>query len=186
MHIFAQRAVSCISFSAFFGDFCSFILQQLYPVYSLLWNISKARSGYLGADLNYLQISFQVNTLTTTMEKQPSEGDDAFHHLVQDLSRTLGTSSGFGFADIEPQDLQRLMAGYNSRESDWLQYAWGDPGQPYTRNLVDNGNGRSNLVGLNRSLGILLTFVIAHSSLDSGERKPYTRPRKCSLCNEGI
>ena len=85
--------------------------------------------------------------MATIMEQRPSKGGDAFHRLVRDLSRALGPSSGVDSADIDPQDLQRLMADYNSRESDWLQYAWGDPSRPYTRNLVDKGNGKSNLVG---------------------------------------
>ena len=115
-----------------------------------------------------------MNALTTIMEKQPSEGDDTFHRLVQDLRRTLDPSSGLDSAEIDPQHLQRLMEKYISVESDWFQYALGDPSQPYTRNLVDKGNGKSNLVGNNIPMGIFLTSVTAHFSLESRERKPYT------------
>jgi hypothetical protein len=49
--------------------------------------------------------------------------------------------------EIDPNDLQELMRAYTSKESDWRQYALYDPSRNYTRNLVDEGNGKSNLVG---------------------------------------
>lgn len=71
---------------------------------------------------------------------------DAFHQLVQDLSKVLGPSSGIDSAEVDPEDLQALMRDYVSNASEWMQYALGDPSRNYTRNLVDRGNDKSNLV----------------------------------------
>ena len=71
---------------------------------------------------------------------------DAFHQLVQDLSNVLGPSSGINSADVDPADLQRLMEQYTSRDLDWTIYAMNDSSKTYTRNLVDKGNGKSNVV----------------------------------------
>lgn len=71
---------------------------------------------------------------------------DPFHRLVSDLSRILGPSSGLNSSDIEVTELQKLMESYTSKESDWSRYAFSDFSRGYTRNLVDEGNGKSNLV----------------------------------------
>lgn len=39
------------------------------------------------------------------------------------------------------------MAAYESNEEDWSKYAFADKSRAYTRNLVDSGNGKANLVG---------------------------------------
>lgn len=72
--------------------------------------------------------------------------DSAFEKLVQDLSATLGPSSGLDSDDVNPLDIQRLMQQYVSKSDEWAPYALGDGSRPYTRNLVDEGNGKSNLV----------------------------------------
>ena len=71
---------------------------------------------------------------------------DKFHQLVDDLSRILGPSSGLDSADIDVKHLEELMASYISKESEWQKYAFSDLTRGYTRNLVDEGNGKSNLV----------------------------------------
>lgn len=71
---------------------------------------------------------------------------DAFHSLVQELSRVLGPSSGIDSEDVDPQELQALMERYTSNPSEWQKYALGDHSRNYTRNLVDKGNGKSNLL----------------------------------------
>lgn len=71
---------------------------------------------------------------------------DAFQRLVQDLSAVLGPSSGLDSEDVDPLDLQNLMEKYISKESEWEPYALPDPSRTCTRNLVDRGNGKSNLV----------------------------------------
>lgn len=71
---------------------------------------------------------------------------DAFHALVQDLSLILGPSSGIDSEDVDPRELQSLMERYTSNPSEWQKYALGDYSRNYTRNLVDKGNGKSNLL----------------------------------------
>lgn len=71
---------------------------------------------------------------------------DPFHCLVKSLSDVLGPSSGIDSADVNPQDLINLMSIYTSKEEEWKDYAFADPSRNYTRNLVDKGNGKSNLL----------------------------------------
>jgi cysteine dioxygenase len=71
---------------------------------------------------------------------------DRFHQLVDDLSRILGPSSGLNSDDVDVKHLEQLMLDYVSKESDWQRYAFADMTRGYTRNLVDEGNGKSNLV----------------------------------------
>lgn len=77
-----------------------------------------------------------------------SEGKavDEFHRLVEELSRNLGPSSGLDSNDVNVQKLQSLMEHYTSKEEDWKRYAFSDMTRGYTRNLVDEANGKSNLV----------------------------------------
>jgi len=71
---------------------------------------------------------------------------DAFHTLISDLARILGPSSGIDSADVDPLELQSLMDNYISNESEWRKYALNDNSRCYTRNLVDKGNGKANLL----------------------------------------
>lgn len=77
---------------------------------------------------------------------RPTNPLDAFHRLVQDLSNVLGSSSGLDSKDVDLESLQELMRNYCSNESEWKRYAMKDPSLTFTRNLVDRGNGKSNLV----------------------------------------
>lgn len=76
----------------------------------------------------------------------PGKTLDAFHKLVQDINNVLGPSSGLTSADVDPESLTELMRNYSSNEAEWKQYAMSDPSRTLTRNLVDRGNGKSNLV----------------------------------------
>jgi cysteine dioxygenase len=73
---------------------------------------------------------------------------DPFHRLVSDLSKILGPSSGLNSEDVDVQKLHKLMTEYASKEKEWSKYAFSDFSRGYTRNLVDEGNGKSNLVSL--------------------------------------
>jgi len=84
--------------------------------------------------------------MSTSFTEVPTTAPDSFHQLVQDLSSTLGPSSGLDSADVNPLDLQRLMEAYASNETEWRKYALADHSRTYTRNLVDKGNGKSNLL----------------------------------------
>lgn len=93
-----------------------------------------------------------------------------FHKLVADLSQILGPSSGLTSKDVDVQQLRDLMEGYISQEEHWRQYAFADLSRGYTRNLVDEGNGKSNLVCVSPTLPHprLLTMIMRYSSFWSG------------------
>jgi cysteine dioxygenase len=80
------------------------------------------------------------------IEQTTTSWADEFQKLVKDISVVLGPSSGINSADVDPQELIDLMQAYSSNEREWEQYAFGDGSRTYTRNLVDKGNGKSNLV----------------------------------------
>lgn len=76
----------------------------------------------------------------------PASDQDSFQKLVAALSNILGPSSGIDSSDVDEGELQRLMEQYVSNEKEWSQYYFPSPKMNYTRNLVDKGNGKSNLV----------------------------------------
>lgn len=86
-----------------------------------------ATTGYLSTNLKMAKIS-------------------KFDDLVIALKDALGPSSGLTSDDVDLEQLTQLMADYASDEQEWSRYAMGDKALPYTRNLVDEGNGKSNLV----------------------------------------
>ena len=71
---------------------------------------------------------------------------DEFQQLVSDLSQILGPSNGLDSDDVNVEELQNLMEKYASSNKEWSKYAFPDFTRGYTRNLVDKGNGKSNLV----------------------------------------
>ncbi|KAF7558407.1 hypothetical protein G7046_g5752 [Stylonectria norvegica] len=73
---------------------------------------------------------------------------DRFDNLVVALKTALGPSSGLTSEDIDVNFLRRLMEDYDSSSQEWGKYAFGDRSRGYTRNLVDEGNGKSNLLVL--------------------------------------
>ncbi|KAI9791666.1 MAG: Cysteine dioxygenase [Piccolia ochrophora] len=83
-------------------------------------------------------------TSISTATEKPTR--DAFHSLVASLSAALGPSSGLTSADVDTRHLMTLMAEYGSTERDWERYAFADVSRGYTRNMVDRGNGKSNLL----------------------------------------
>lgn len=80
----------------------------------------------------------------------------AFKQLVDDIRTVLGPSSGLNSEDVEVEDLTHLMERYVSNSDEWATYALSNANMPYTRNLVDEGNGKANLVRIPSSLNILL------------------------------
>lgn len=128
---------------------------------------------------------FIENQATTAEPIVPVDvkGKDAFHKLVEDLSAVLGPSSGLDSDDVDPMDIQKLMEGYVSNPQEWQRYALADTSRAYTRNLVDEGNGKSNLVSSNQSRClcrgmIRLTWrTAAHPRLEPGQVQ--SNPRSC-------
>jgi len=62
---------------------------------------------------------------------------------LQELIHQL--HSVFAHDDISIEYVQRLMTSYISNRNDWKRFAKWDPHR-YTRNLVDEGNGKFNLM----------------------------------------
>ena len=77
--------------------------------------------------------------------ERPVESD-RFHDLVMALKEALGPCSGLTSGDVDVGYLTRLMTEYSANDKGWEKYAMGDSSRGYTRNLVDEGNGKSNLV----------------------------------------
>ncbi|KAI1111837.1 RmlC-like cupin domain-containing protein [Nemania sp. NC0429] len=73
---------------------------------------------------------------------------DAFEVLVDEIKTVLGPSSGLNSDDVEVEDLTHLMERYVSNADEWAPYALSNANMPYTRNLVDEGNGKANLLVL--------------------------------------
>ncbi|KAK4159190.1 RmlC-like cupin domain-containing protein [Cladorrhinum sp. PSN259] len=71
-----------------------------------------------------------------------------FDKLVQALKDALGPCSGLTSDDVDVEFLSQLMQDYCSDEREWGKFAMGDASRGYTRNLVDEGNGKSNLLVL--------------------------------------
>jgi cysteine dioxygenase len=91
-----------------------------------------------------------MNSTTPTRPRdstRPSpEPTTHFDSLVSSINKILGPSNGIDSAGVNVQDLQDAMLAYTSNEADWSKYAFSDPSRGYTRNLVDNCNGKSNLL----------------------------------------
>ena len=71
---------------------------------------------------------------------------DGFHQLVEDINNILGPCNGIDSTGVDVGELKFIMRDYKSVESEWEKYAFADYSRGYTRNLVDRGNGKSNLV----------------------------------------
>ena len=71
---------------------------------------------------------------------------NAFEALVDQLSEELGPCSGINSEDVDSKELERLMTDYVSDEAHWSKYFFPSSNHAYTRNLVDKGNGKSNLL----------------------------------------
>ncbi|KAF9027181.1 hypothetical protein CPC16_006642 [Podila verticillata] len=70
----------------------------------------------------------------------PKDLDD----LVRLLHIELGTN-GLACEGVDVERVKTLMASYTSNQHDWEKYALFDKNR-YTRNLVDDGNGKFNLM----------------------------------------
>ncbi|KAI1327117.1 cysteine dioxygenase type I [Xylariaceae sp. FL0255] len=71
-----------------------------------------------------------------------------FQFLVDDIKRVLGPSSGLDANDVNTRELSLLMEQYKSNPREWAPYALSNDKMAYTRNLVDEGNGKANLLVL--------------------------------------
>ncbi|KAI9656489.1 MAG: hypothetical protein M1821_004696 [Bathelium mastoideum] len=69
-----------------------------------------------------------------------------FQRLVEDLREALGQTPRINSAEVDVEGLEQLMRNYDSNELDWGKFALADSSTNYTRNLVDQGNGTTELL----------------------------------------
>ncbi|KAJ2162488.1 hypothetical protein GGF46_000619 [Coemansia sp. RSA 552] len=65
--------------------------------------------------------------------------------LISSLNTAMG-DRGLGEDMHTVREVRQLMRNYVSQGQDWEKYAVYQEGTPYTRNLVDDGNGKYNLL----------------------------------------
>lgn len=92
-----------------------------------------------------------MNEMTQNAERPstsaPHQGLDGFHHLVQQLSGYVDTAQSLAFSEIcDPKAVIQRMKEYRSDRSEWAKYAHEDGDQCFTRNMVERGLGKSNIV----------------------------------------
>ena len=72
---------------------------------------------------------------------------DNFHRLVRELSGYVDTANSLSFSEIcDPNAVIQRMKEYQSDRAEWGQYAHEDGNQSFTRNMVERGLGKSNIV----------------------------------------
>ena len=109
-----------------------------------------------------------------------------FDDLVSSLSNSLGPSSGLTTAGTDILQLSEMMTSYKSAEPDWIRYAFADYSRGYTRNLVDEGNGKANLVRASGRYRLGKTDVrAADLGLESGKGQSHPQSCGCPLSYEG-
>ena len=81
---------------------------------------------------------------STNVQGRPLDG---FHTLVQELSGYIDTAQSLAFSEIcDPNAVIQRMKQYQSDTPEWAKYAYRDETQCFTRNMVDRGLGKSNIV----------------------------------------
>ena len=75
------------------------------------------------------------------MAQTEFRGALSWHELCSEIRRLFSSS------EVDVDEVQKVMSTYTSDTRDWDQYAIFDQHR-YTRNLVDEGNGRYNLIVL--------------------------------------
>jgi hypothetical protein len=116
--------------------------------YSLSFLSKPDRAGIISFRYNSLKVDITTSEVSSRILIMPSSTreEDDFQSLVRALSDKLGPCSGIDSDDVDENELQQLMKDYVSNESEWEKYYFPSSKMSYTRNLVDKGNGKSNLV----------------------------------------
>ncbi len=77
----------------------------------------------------------------------PGQQLDQFHKLVRELSGYIDTAQSSAFSEIcNPDTVIQRMKEYRSDRLEWAKYAHADGNQCFTRNMVERGLGKSNIV----------------------------------------
>lgn len=119
-----------------------------------------------------------LSTLFTMPQSEDTtslKGLGKFDELVRALKDALG-SSGLTCDDVDLDLLMDLMKNYASDEKEWGAFAFANPSMAYTRNLVDEGNGKSNLVRpviMKDASLFLIRMDLVGPRLDTRKGKPH-------------
>lgn len=110
-------------------------------------------------------------TLKSTVQSPQAR----FQQLIYNIQAKLGPNNGIVSSNSVRLKLESLLQGYRSEEEAWQRFAFKDPSQTFTRNLVDRGNGNYNLVRLltvseTRAV-VLMYLLIAGGDLESSTRE---------------
>ncbi|ORX61576.1 cysteine dioxygenase type I [Hesseltinella vesiculosa] len=81
-----------------------------------------------------------------TVNEIEAQVPQSLEELVQGIHDILGPDGGLDSEHIDQNEIIRLMQSYTSNSKDWAKYGMFDLSRPYTRNLVDDGNGKFNLM----------------------------------------
>lgn len=98
---------------------------------------------------------------SSSVEPHTKDGDFKLSDLVQSIHHVLG-DEGLDSERIDAQKIIQLMEKYSSNSVDWNQYTLFDHSRAYTRNLIDDGNGKVHSSTDNIGSGDKLTFLSAN------------------------
>lgn len=93
--------------------------------------------GYHITSTDQIQSQIKAHEMKINMQQVPVPKD------LQDLVRLLKEVFEHDFVNVDY--VNKLIENYKSNPKDWRQYAKYDP-HKYTRNLIDEGNGKYNIL----------------------------------------
>lgn len=67
-------------------------------------------------------------------------------NLINAIGDILGPTSGLDCDEVDHNELIKVMERYISNEEEWAPYNLSDLSRNYTRNLIDETNGKSNIL----------------------------------------
>lgn len=82
------------------------------------------------------------NAPQTVADGEVNDAPKNLQELISRIHDILGPDGGLDSEHINANDIIDLMEQYSSNAKDWSQYAMFDHSRAYTRNLVDDGNGK--------------------------------------------
>ena len=91
-------------------------------------------------------VSIPYEPMSVGVPSRFTKAPTAFDNLVEEIRAILGPSSGIDSDDVDVDDLIKAMEAYTSDQYEWNRYAFADLSRAYTRNFVDEGNGKANLL----------------------------------------
>ncbi|KAI9495636.1 RmlC-like cupin domain-containing protein [Zychaea mexicana] len=101
--------------------------------------------------ITHVMATAAVETHNNNNKKEPHLV--TLDQLVKNIHRALGPDGGLDSEHIDANEIMRLMEEYSSNATDWEKYTLFDHSRAYTRNLIDDGNGKFNLMILAWSKG---------------------------------